>query len=104
SALWAVSLADTGVEDTQIVVDLGDGADGRARIAAGCLLLDADRGRQTGQVIDVRLLHLAHELPRVRRQRLDVAALPLRIERVEGQRRSARAADAGEDNQPVAGQ
>jgi hypothetical protein len=35
---------------------------------------------------------------------LDVAALPLGVEGVEGQRRLARAADAGEDDELVTGQ
>ena len=49
AALGAMALADAGVEDAQVVVDLGDGADGRARIAAGRLLLDADGRRQAGR-------------------------------------------------------
>ena len=104
AAVRAVALADAGVEDAEVIVDLGDGADGGARIAAGGLLLDADRRRQAGEVIDIRLLQLAEELPGVARQRFDVAALPLGVERVEGQRALARAADAGEDDQLVAGQ
>ena len=62
AALGAVALADAGVEDAQVVVDLGDGADGRARIAARGLLLNADGRRQAGQVIDVGLVQLAEEL------------------------------------------
>ena len=81
-----MALADAGVEDAQVIVDLGDGADGGARIAAGRLLLDADGRRQAGEVIDIRLLQLAEELPGVARQRFDVAPLPLGVERVERQR------------------
>ena len=73
-------------------------------LRAGRLLLNADGRRQAGQVIDVGLLQLAEELPGVARQRFDVAALPLGIERVEGQRTFARTADAGEDDQLVARQ
>ncbi len=104
AAVGAVALADAGEEDAQVVVDLGDGADGRARIAAGRLLLDADGRRQAAEVIDVGLLQLAEELAGVGRQRLDVAALALGVERVEGQRDLAGAADAGEDDQLVARQ
>ena len=43
----AVRLADPGVEQAQVVVDLGDRADGRARVAVGRLLVDRDR-RATG--------------------------------------------------------
>ncbi|MND44270.1 hypothetical protein D3C80_351020 [compost metagenome] len=35
-------LADSGKQQTQVVVDLGDGADGRARVVGGGLLLDGD--------------------------------------------------------------
>ena len=104
AAVGAVALADAGVEDAEIVVDLGDGADGGARVAAGRLLLDADGRRQAAEVIDVRLLELAEELAGVGRQRLDVAPLSLGVERVEGQRAFARAADAGEDDELVARQ
>ena len=61
-------------------------------------------GRQAAEVIDVGLGHLAEELAGVAGQRLDVAPLALGVERVEGQRALARAADAGEDDQLVAGQ
>ena len=104
ATVGAVALADAGEEDAEIVVDLGDGADGGARVAAGRLLLDADGRRQTAEVIDVRLLELAEELARVGRQRLHITPLSLRIERVEGQRRLARSAHAGEDDEAVARQ
>src|SRR5262249_11046651 len=104
AALRTVALADAGVEDAQVVVDLGDGADGRARVAAGRLLLDADGRRQAGEVIDVGLLELAEELPGVAGEGRDVAGLPLRVERVERQGRLARAAHAGEDDELVARQ
>src|SRR5206468_11290639 len=103
TALRAVSLPDARVQHAQIVVDLRDGADGGARVLAGRLLLDADGGREAGQIIDVRLLKLAEKLPRVRRQRLDVPALAFGVERIEGERALARAADAGADDQAVAG-
>ena len=86
----AVRGAGAGVEQAQVVVDLGDGADGRARVAVRRLLVDRHRGRQALDEVDVGLVHLAEELPRVRRQRLDVAALPLGEDRVERQRRLAR--------------
>src|SRR5262249_38122864 len=47
---------------------------------------------------------LAHELPRVARQRLDVTPLPFGVEGVEGEAALARPRDAGEDDQLVAGQ
>src|SRR6185437_13261385 len=58
-AVWA---ADPGVEQSQVVIDLGDRSDGGARIAAGGLLIDGDGGRETFDEVDVRLVHLAQEL------------------------------------------
>jgi hypothetical protein len=99
AADMAVLLADTCVEHAQVVVDLGDRADGRARIGRRALLLDGDRGRETANALDGRSVELTQELTRVGAQALDVAALALRVERVERQARLARAAHAGEDHQ-----
>src|SRR5205085_12168656 len=66
----AVRLAQARVKDAQVVVDFGDGADGRTRALAGGLLLDADGRRQPADVLDLRLLELAEELAGVAGQRL----------------------------------
>ena len=47
AAVRAVRHADVGEEQPEIVVDFGDGADRRARIRTGRLLLDRNRRRQT---------------------------------------------------------
>ncbi len=86
----AVRVPDAREEQAQVVVHLGDGADGRARVAGGRLLVDGDGRRQALDAVDVGLLHLPEELPRVGRERLDVAALALGVERVERQARLAR--------------
>ena len=104
AALVAALLAGARVEHAQVVVDLGDRADRRARVRRRRLLLDRDRRRQAADLLVLRLLHLAEELPRVRRQRLDVAALALGVQRVERERRLARARDAGEHDQLALGQ
>ena len=100
----AVRAAGARVEQAQVVVDLGDGADGRARVAARRLLVDRHRGRQALDEVDVGLVHLAQELPRVRRQRLDVAALALGEDRVEREAGLARPGQPGEHDDRVAGQ
>ena len=89
-------------EEPQIVVDLGDRPDGRARVVARRLLLDRDRRRQPLDQVDVGLLHQLEELARIRRQRLDVAALALRVKRVERERRLPRAGEPGDDDQAIA--
>ena len=43
AVVGAVRHADAGVEEAQVVVDLGDGADRRARVARRRLLVDRDR-------------------------------------------------------------
>src|SRR5262249_43148797 len=60
--------------------------------------------RESGDLIDVGLGQLAHELPRVRAERLDVTPLAFGVERIEGQRALAAAADAGEADQLAFGQ
>ncbi len=96
--------ADAGEEQAEVVVDLGDGADRGAGVAAGRLLVDGDGRRQALDEVDVGLVHLAEELAGVGRQRLDVAALALGVDGVEGQRALARPGQAGEDDELVAGQ
>lgn len=101
-AVRAVRLADPGEQQPEVVVHLGDGADGRAGVAVGGLLVDGDGRGEALDEVDVGLVHLPEELPGVRGQRLDVAPLALREDRVEGQRGLARAGEAGEDDQRVA--
>ena len=100
----AVRSAGAGVEQAEVVVDLGDRADRRARVLGGGLLVDGHRGREPLDEVDVGLVHLPEELAGVRRQRLDVAALALGEDGVERQGRLARAGEAGEDDQRVPGQ
>ncbi|TWH23479.1 hypothetical protein L618_001200000260 [Rhodococcus rhodochrous J45] len=100
----AVRGAGTRIEQTQVVVDLGDGADGGPRVAVGGLLVDRHRGRQALDEVDVRLVHLSEELASVGRQRLDVAPLPLGEDGVEREARLARTRQSGENDQTVARQ
>jgi len=64
--------------------------------------LDRDGRRQPVDQIDVRLLHLLEELAGIGGERLDVAALALGVDRVEGERRLARPRQPGHDDEPVA--
>jgi hypothetical protein len=97
-------LPDPGVEQAQVVVDLGDGPHGRTRVARGRLLVDGDGRGQALDEVDVGFVHLPEELAGVGREGLHVAALALGVDGVEGQRRLARSGEAGEDDQPVPGQ
>ena len=90
------------VEQTQKVVDLGNGAHRRTRIAVRGLLLDGHDRAQARDLVHVGALHRPDELPRIGRKGLHVAALSLGIDRIEGQRRLARAREARDDHQLVA--
>ena len=98
----AVRNADARPEQAHVVVDLGDRADRRARVAVRRLLVDRDGRAQALDEVDIRAVDLPEELARVRRQRLDVAALALGEDRVEGEARLAGARQAREDDQGVA--
>ena len=95
--------ADARPQQAHVVVDLGDGADGRARIFRRGLLLDRDRRRQPVDLVDVRLLHHLQELARIGRQRLDVTPLAFGIDGVEGERGFAGARQPREHHELVAG-
>src|SRR5439155_20127626 len=63
------------------------------------LLADGNGRTDPLNLVDVRLLHALEELPGIGRQRFDVAALAFRINRVEGERRLPRPADARKDDE-----
>src|SRR5205085_8971850 len=99
----AVRLAHGRPQKPQVVVDLGDGADGRARVARGGLLVDRDRRRESLDRVDVGLVHLTEELARIGGERLDVAALALGVDGVERERALAGSGQAGDDDERIAG-
>jgi hypothetical protein len=101
AAPGAVGLADPGEEESKIVRDLGDGADGGARALADRLLVDGDGGREPLDGLDVRLGELLQKLSCVGAQALDVAPLSLGVDGVEGQGGFSRAAGACDDHEPV---
>ncbi|KGB54620.1 hypothetical protein FG95_02957 [Sphingopyxis sp. LC363] len=96
--------ADARPKQTHIVVDFGDGRDGRAGVSARRLLLDADRRRKPVDMLDIGLLHHLEKLAGIGREALDIAPLALGIDGVEGERRFAAARQAGDDDQRVARQ
>ncbi len=85
------------VQQLQVIVQLGHRADGRARTAHRVGLVDRDRGRHAVDPLDLRAVHPVEELPRVRAERLDVAPLAFRVQRVEHETRLAGARRAGDD-------
>ncbi len=97
----AVRPADARIQQPQVVVDLRDRPDRRARVARGRLLVDGDRRREPVDRVDVGLLHHLQELARVCGERLDVAALTLRVDRVERERGLPGAREAGHAHERV---
>ena len=89
-------------QQPHVVVDLGDGADGRTRIARGGLLLDRDGRGEAVDLVDVRLLHHLQELAGVGGKRFHIAALAFGIDGVESERGLAGAREPGEHHQLIA--
>ena len=103
AALDAVLLAHLGIQQAQVVVDLGDRGHGGVPPPLAHALLDGHRGRDARQHVHVGARHDLHELARVRGQAVDVTPLAVRIDDVEGQGRLPGAAEAGDHHQPVPG-
>src|SRR5690606_24621967 len=103
AAQMAVLDADPGEQHPQVVVDLGDGPDRRARVVRRGLLFDRDGRREPRDVLDPGPLELTEELPGIGREALDVAGLALGVEGVERQARLARPADSREHHQLALG-
>jgi hypothetical protein len=98
----AVRLTDRREQQVQIAGNVGHRADGRARVVGQRLLLDRDDRRKAEDEVHVGLGHLGEEPLGVARQRLHVAPLPLRVDRVERQAGLARAGESRHDDQAVA--
>ena len=97
-------LAEGGEQDPEVVVYLRDRAHRRAGMGGSRALLDRDGRAQPGHRLHVRLLHLLQELPGIGGEALDVAALALGVQGVEGEAALAGARRAGDDDEAVAGQ
>ena len=85
-----VANREARVEELEVIVNLSEGANRRARCANLVLLLDSDRGRNVIDSIDDRLVHPIEELANVGREGLYVAPLPFGIESVKGEGRFTR--------------
>ena len=81
----AVGLSHPRVEDAQVIVYFGDGRHRRAGVVGAGFLVNRNRGREAGNFLDIRLLHLPQELPRVGRKRLHIAPLTFRENGIERQ-------------------
>ena len=98
----AVRSPDACPEKAHVVVDLGDGAHRRAGVVGSGFLIDRDGGGEAVDVVDVGLLHEAKELASVGGEGLDVAALTLGVDGVEGEGGLARTGEARNHDELVA--
>ena len=94
----------TGIEQAQKVVQLGHGAHGGTRVFGHGLLLDGHHRTQPGDGLHIRTLQASEELPGVRTQRFQKAALTFCVECVEGQTGFSAPTHPGEHHQFVAWQ
>ena len=94
--------ADTSEEEAKIIINFGDGRDGRARIAAGGLLVDRNGRGEASDHVDVGFVHNAEEHAGVARKAFDVAALAFGVDRVEGEAGLSRAGKAGNHDKLIA--
>ena len=81
----AIRRACAGIQQAQVIVDLGDRAHCGAWVVAGGFLLDADGGRQALDQVHIGFVHQLQKLPCIGRQAFDIAALAFGVERVKGQ-------------------
>src|SRR5712692_6400241 len=96
STVDAVLHAGFGVQQAQVMGNLGYRSDSRIAATAAHALLDRHRRREAGQQIDVGSSHDLDELARIGRQTVNVAALPLSVDDVKNQGGLPRAGQAGD--------
>ena len=102
AAARAVRRSGARPQQAQVVVNFRHRAHGRAWVAGRRLLVDGNGGGQAFDHVHVGLVHLAQELPRIGRKRVDIAPPALGIDRVERKRRFAGAGKPREYAQRVA--
>ncbi len=102
AAIRAMGHADRRVEQAQVIVDLGNGADSGTRTAAGGFLLDRNRWTEAVDRVDVGSLHLVEKLAGIGRKRFHVAPLAFGVNRIESERGFAGAAQTRYDRQSIA--
>ena len=89
-------------EQPEKMINFRDRRDGGFPAAARDALLDRHARRDAFDEIDVRLLQLLDELPRIGRHAVEETALPFGKKNVEREGRFPRAAQAGDDDHLVA--
>lgn len=95
-------LSDTRIQQTDKIIDLGNGSYRGAGILVGGLLLDRNDGAESVDTVYVGTLHITDKMAGIGREGLHVATLAFGIDGVKGERRLAASAKTGKDYQLVA--
>ncbi len=98
ATLIAKDMTDFCEKQPQVIRRLRGGSHRGTTRTVAVRARNRDRGRNTVDVLGVRLLESLQELPRVSRETLDVTPLTFGVERVEGQAALAAAAQSAEDD------
>ena len=99
--LWREGAANTCVEELQIVIYFGCCTYRRAGVARDDLLLDSNGWGDTLDKVDIGLFDTAKKLTGIRREALDIAALTLGKDGVEGKGRFTRARKTCDNGQCI---
>ena len=92
TAVGAEGLSHPGKKESEVIVDLGHGPHGRARVPGHAPLVNGNGRREAFHRFHVRPLHLFQKLPGIGRKGFDVPPLALCIEGVKGKGGFPRAA------------
>jgi len=97
----APGLARSGEDELEVVIDRGQGSDRGARALDAAGGLNRQRRRNALDGLDLGTRQALQELAHVRREGLDVAALALGVQGVEGEAGLPRSADARDHGEGV---
>ena len=102
-ALGAMGDPHPRVQKTHIIINFRDRSHRGARIAIGGFLVDGNCRGQSLDALHIRLFHLSQELAGIGRQRLHIPPLPLRVNRIKGQRGLSRSGKSRQHHQLIPG-
>ena len=90
-----------GIQQPQVVVDLGHGTDGGTRVLAGGFLVDGNSGGKAGNFVHIGLFRLSQKHSGIGGQTLHVASLPVCVDGIKGQGGLAGAGKPCKDDQLI---
>ena len=85
ATLIAVCSTGAGIEQTEIIVNLGGSAHGRAGILVGGFLFYADDRTQSRNLVNIRAFHITQKVAGIGRESFDISALTFGKDGVECQ-------------------